>query len=129
MSTTASERDPLLSAHQSASVSTLSLISERSHFSPSKYGLDLKSPTQTLVPPLGPLEITASARHGILAGIWLAQFLSVSWFIHQIYLSVSDHSFEGCKLSVCNCHSGNTMLTMSVPHSVTLVPTSEFDNQ
>lgn len=85
MSTTTSERDPLLG--QSASSSTLSLVLEHSRHSVSKYGLDFKSPTQTLVPPLGPLEISASSRHGILAGIWLAQFLSVSCFsYYQVYL-------------------------------------------
>ena len=77
--TAPSERDPLLS---SPSVSALSAISKRTVSSTStKYGLDFKSPIQTLVPPLGPMEISASARHGVLAGIWLAQFLSVSSFL------------------------------------------------
>jgi hypothetical protein len=64
-----SERNPLL---QNPSTSAVAYIQK-----PPKYGLDLKSPTETLVPPLGPLEISSHARHGILAGIWLAQFLSV----------------------------------------------------
>lgn len=28
--------------------------------------------------PIGPLEISKSTRHGILAGIWMSTFLSVS---------------------------------------------------
>ncbi|CAA7260995.1 unnamed protein product [Cyclocybe aegerita] len=70
MSVTCSERDPLI---ERASVSALSSLTKRAV---SKYGLDLKSPTQSLSQPLGPLEMSSRARHGILAGIWLAQFLS-----------------------------------------------------
>ncbi|KAF8959682.1 vacuolar amino acid permease [Flammula alnicola] len=70
MSTAYSERDPL---HRSSSVSVLSSILQRST---PRYGLDIKSPTVSLSQPLGPLEISTSSRHGILAGIWLAQFLS-----------------------------------------------------
>jgi hypothetical protein len=29
--------------------------------------------------PLGPLEISRSTRYGILAGLWIATFLSVSY--------------------------------------------------
>ncbi|KAJ3502815.1 hypothetical protein NLJ89_g8716 [Agrocybe chaxingu] len=70
MSVTCSERDPLI---ERASASALSSLTKRAA---SKYGLDFKSPTQSLSQPLGPLEISSRARHGILAGIWLAQFLS-----------------------------------------------------
>ncbi|KDR82118.1 hypothetical protein GALMADRAFT_222000 [Galerina marginata CBS 339.88] len=61
-----SDRDPLLSA----AAPTLSAYARP------KYGLPLSSPTSTISQPLGPLEISASSRRGILAGIWLGQFLS-----------------------------------------------------
>ncbi|KAF8179661.1 vacuolar amino acid permease [Pholiota molesta] len=72
MSMTCSERDPLL--RPPSSVSALSSILQRS--SP-RYGLDIRSPTESLSQPLGPLEMSRDGRNNILAGIWLAQFLSV----------------------------------------------------
>ncbi|KAF8173296.1 vacuolar amino acid permease [Pholiota molesta] len=69
---TCSERDPLL--RPPSSVSALSSILQRS--SP-RYGLDIRSPTESLSQPLGPLEMSRDGRNNILAGIWLAQFLSV----------------------------------------------------
>ena len=32
---------------------------------------------------LGPLEISRSTRYGILAGLWIATFLSVSLFVYS----------------------------------------------
>ncbi|KJA19134.1 hypothetical protein HYPSUDRAFT_56817 [Hypholoma sublateritium FD-334 SS-4] len=70
MSMTCSERDPLLRQN---SASVLSSILQRNT---PRYGLDIRSPTVSLSQPLGPLEISSSARNRILAGIWIAQFLS-----------------------------------------------------
>jgi len=68
MSTATSERDFLLPNPSDSALPSISKTLK---------GLDFNSPTQTLVPPLDPLEISTSARHCILAGIWLSQFLSV----------------------------------------------------
>ncbi|PPR05173.1 hypothetical protein CVT26_012259 [Gymnopilus dilepis] len=71
-----SERDPLLTPPSpSRSISALSSITKQAKIKP-RYGLELNSPTSTLTPPLGPLDISPGSRHGILAGIWLGQFLS-----------------------------------------------------
>ena len=73
------EREPLV---RGSSCSESTIISLRTHASLPTYGSDSKSPVtrpSTLDPP-GPLEISSSSRHGILAGIWLAQFLSVRPF-------------------------------------------------
>jgi hypothetical protein len=76
-----SEREPLI-RRSSSSESTITSL--RTHASSPTYGSDRKSSTSTLDPPgplpLGPLEISSTSRHGILAGIWLAQFLSVRPF-------------------------------------------------
>jgi hypothetical protein len=58
------EREPLLREPSSRSSST---PRKESDFCPSS------------LQPAGPLDISASSRQGILAGIWLAQFLSVSF--------------------------------------------------
>ncbi|KAF8891099.1 major facilitator superfamily domain-containing protein [Gymnopilus junonius] len=71
-----SERDSLLSPPSpTRSISALSSITERAKIK-RRYGLELNSPSSTLCQPLGPLEISAGSRQGILAGIWLGQFLS-----------------------------------------------------
>ena len=74
-----SEREPLI---RGSSCSESTITSLRTHsISPTRtYGSDRKSSTSTLDPP-GPLEISSTSRHGILAGIWLAQFLSVRLFL------------------------------------------------
>ncbi|PPQ73575.1 hypothetical protein CVT24_007461 [Panaeolus cyanescens] len=66
MTTPQSERDPLLGGASSPTPA------------PKKYAdLAPESPTGTAKPvPTGPLDISSASRHGILAGIWLAQFLS-----------------------------------------------------
>ena len=74
-----SEREPLI---RGSSCSESTIASLRTHVSLPTYGSDAKSPIprpSTLDPP-GPLEISSASRHGILAGIWLAQFLSVRDF-------------------------------------------------
>ncbi|KAF5318050.1 hypothetical protein D9619_012125 [Psilocybe cf. subviscida] len=65
------ERAPLL--QRQTSVDALSNVI---HSTTPRYGLEIRSPTESLAQPLGPLQISAGSRHGILAGIWLAQFLS-----------------------------------------------------
>lgn len=44
---------------------------------------------------IGPLDIPRSTRYGILAGIWAATFLSVSWVILAFkYILTVDTDFE-----------------------------------
>ena len=64
MTVVSSEREPLLREPSSRSNSTQR---KESDFCPS------------FLQPAGPFDISASSRRGILAGIWLAQFLSVSF--------------------------------------------------
>lgn len=61
---------------------SMSILTERDPLlknTPSRSGVipaqAVKEPVHSHSP--GPLEITRSSRYGILAGIWLAQFLSV----------------------------------------------------
>lgn len=85
MSITTPERQPLLrrSSPSSPSSPSTTLLSSLSGKWPPKYGVDMKSPTQSIVLSPGPQEIPSAIRHRILAGIWLAQFLSVSSFLCQ----------------------------------------------
>ena len=62
-----SERDPLLQDHDSGQ-QILQVESEGEN------GVSRE---------LGPLEISRSTRYAILAGIWMATFLSVSLFVYS----------------------------------------------
>ena len=75
-----SERDPLI---RGSSRSESTIASLRTLASSPTYGSDRKSsiPRPSTLDPPGPLEISSTSRHGILAGIWLAQFLSVRLFL------------------------------------------------
>lgn len=72
------EREPLLRGSSQSTVASL-----RTHVSLPTYGSDTKSsiPRPSTLDPPGPLEISSASRHGILAGIWLAQLLSVGRFL------------------------------------------------
>ena len=70
-----SERDPLLQDHDSG---------QQLQHSEGQKGVGTDGR------PLGPLEIPRSTRYGILAGIWIALFLSVS-------LSVFSHLARRCQ--------------------------------
>ncbi|KAF8801910.1 MFS general substrate transporter [Phlegmacium glaucopus] len=64
-----SEREPLIRGSSCSTLSESTITSLRTFTSP---------PTRpSTSDPLGPLEISSGSRYGILAGIWLAQFLSV----------------------------------------------------
>lgn len=72
-----SEREPLIRTSSCSTESTITSV--RTLANPQTYGLDretsIRRPSTSDSP--GPLEISSRTRHGILAGIWLAQFLSV----------------------------------------------------
>ena len=82
-----SEREPLIKTSSESTVTTL-----RTHARQPTYGSDRKSsiPRTSTSDFPGPLEISSRSRHGILAGIWLAQFLSVRLFPILVQLYHTD---------------------------------------
>ena len=78
-----SEREPLIRGSSYSTVSDSTITSLPTFVSPPTYGSDGKSSIRrpSTSGSLGPLEISSKLRHGILAGIWLAQFLSVRAYL------------------------------------------------
>lgn len=122
-------RSRLDSAHYPMSTERSPLLENDSlHAQSEAPGEPLAVPT-TKIPPgrLGPLEISASNRRSILAGIWMATFLSVreSVFIWSetvitMWLqSVNSESIQFCQLNTWECR-----LTWS---AATLVATCASD--
>ena len=72
-----SERDPLLQDHDSVQQP--------------QQGEGQKGVGRTL----GPLEISRSTRYGILAGLWMATFLSVSLCLFRVGTGMMSITFIG----------------------------------
>lgn len=99
-----SERDPLLQNHDS---------SQQLHQGKGQKGVGRA---------LGPLEISRSNRYGILAGLWIATFLSVSLCLYLFCVSMISNNFY--RLWIVMLLSSLRSVWTNSFFTETLVPTS-----